>query len=82
MYVMETKLTLRLDGDLIEQAKREARKRGTSLSRMVADYFRGIASRPKGGKPLPPVTASLLGSMRGKRADREDYRRHLGEKYR
>lgn len=79
---MDTKLTLRLDGRLIEHAKREARKRGTSVSKMVGDYFRKIDSPIKDAKPLPPVTASLLGSLSGKTLDREDYRHHLEQKYR
>ncbi len=81
-YVMETKLTLRLDGDLIENAKDEARKRGTSLSQMVADYFRGIRAHKNSAKGLPPVTASLLGALKGLKPDRSQYRRHLEEKYR
>jgi hypothetical protein len=83
---METKLTLRLDDELIESAKREARNRGTSVSQMVADYFRGIQSRktsPRDSrKPLPPVTASLHGSLKGHKLDRTDYRRYLEEKHR
>ena len=78
---MDTKLTLRLDEKLIGQAKREARKRGISVSKMVADYFWGI-SAPRGiDEALPPATGALLGSLRGKKADREDYRRHLVEKH-
>ena len=83
---MATKLTLRLDEGLIENAKKEARNRGTSLSQMVADYFRGIQSRETSAKgsarSLPPVTASLLGSLKGRNLDRTQYRRHLEEKYR
>jgi len=75
---MDTKLTLRLDEELIVRAKTEARKRGSSLSRMVADYFRGITARRKVGA-LPPVTSKLLGSLRG--SGTANYRRHLEEKY-
>lgn len=78
---METKLTLRLDQGLIANAKKEARKRGTSLSQMVADYFRGIHSRKKSQTGLPPVTASLMGSLKGKKLDRALYQLHLEEKY-
>ncbi|MGB8353328.1 MAG: DUF6364 family protein [Chthoniobacteraceae bacterium] len=78
---MNTKLTLRLDEHLIGQAKKEARKRGTSVSKMVANYFRGISSHKKPDGPLPPITTSLLGSLRGSKKGREDYRRHLEEKY-
>lgn len=83
---METKLTLRLDESLIENAKKEARNRGISLSRMVADYFLGIQSRKNSAKrsrkSLPPVTASLAGSLKGRDLDPAQYRRHLEEKYR
>jgi hypothetical protein len=75
---MDTKLTLRLDDELIERAKKEARKRGSSLSKMVAGYFRGITTSPK-KSDLPPVTARLLGVLRG--ADAANYRRHLEEKH-
>ena len=80
---MATKLTLRLDEGLIERAKREARKRGTSLSGMVAGYFQGITSPDQDSeRPLPPATAKLFGSLRGHKVDREAHRRHLEEKYR
>jgi len=79
---METKLTLRLDEKLIESAKIEARNRGTSLSQMVADYFRGISSPGGASKALPPVTASLWGAVKGQKLNRSQYRRHLEDKYR
>jgi len=37
---MKSKLTLRLDEDLKERAKRLAEKRGTSASKIVEHYFR------------------------------------------
>lgn len=33
------KLTLRIEGALIERAKRYASERGTSLSQLIADFF-------------------------------------------
>ncbi len=36
---MQTKLTLRMDEELIRKAKRFSRKTGRSLSRIVADFF-------------------------------------------
>jgi hypothetical protein len=79
---MQTKLTLRMDEDLVGLAKKEARKRGTSVSRMVSDYFHGLKAGSADAEVLPPATSALLGSLRGKRVDRETYRRHLEEKYR
>lgn len=37
---MKSKLTLRLDDDVKERAKRLAEERGTSVSKIVEDYFR------------------------------------------
>ena len=39
---MTTKLTLRLDDELIRQAKKTAKNKGVSLSRIVGDYFRSL----------------------------------------
>jgi hypothetical protein len=79
---METKLTLRLDEDLVGLAKKEAARRGTSVSKMVAGYFHAIrALDGTSGAPLPPVTSALLGSLRKTKAGKPDYRKHLEEKY-
>ena len=39
---MQTKLTLRLDEELIKFAKVYAKERGKSLSQIVADYLYGF----------------------------------------
>jgi len=44
----KSKLTLRLDGRLKERAKRLAEERGTSVSKIVEDYFRLLLREPKG----------------------------------
>lgn len=46
---MKSKLTLRLDDDLKERAKRLAEERGISVSRLVEDYFRLLLHKPTGG---------------------------------
>jgi hypothetical protein len=46
---MKSKLTLRLDDDLKERAKRLAEERGTSVSRLVEDYFRLLLHKRAGG---------------------------------
>ena len=40
---MDSKLTLKLDSVAIERARRYARRRGTSLSRMVEQYFNSFS---------------------------------------
>lgn len=80
---MATKLTLRMDETLIEQAKREAKRRGKSLSRLVADYFERLERlRGEDENDLPPITKRLHGIAAGSDLTEEDYRRHLEEKHR
>ena len=79
---MQTKLTLRLDDELIDRAKSYARRSGKSVSQLVADYLEMLPEpgqrRPR---PLTPVVESLRGVLAGSGLDEEDYRRHLEEKH-
>lgn len=80
---MQTKLTLRLEEELIEQAKAYAGKAGKSLSQVVADYFRLLAAadeKPSG--PSAPLTQSLRGLLKDTGVDENDYRRYQEEKHR
>jgi hypothetical protein len=54
---MKSKLTLRLDDRLKERAKRLAKKRGTSVSKIVEDYFR-LLLRESNGADSGPESAS------------------------
>lgn len=78
---MNTKLTLRMDQEVIACAKHEAGKRGKSVSQMVAEYFGSLKAAPGGETAYPPITASLLGALRGKSVSERDYKRHLRKKY-
>lgn len=76
---MTRKLTLSVEATVIERAKRFARERGTSVSRMVESYLE-LVSRAPGSRPEPPVLRRLRSSLKGVRV--ETYHRHLREKYR
>ncbi len=78
---MQTKLTLRLDDQLIFQAKQVAEIRGKSVSQMVADYFQSLTSKSS-KQPLPTLTRSLKGVLRGKKVSISDYQAHLEKKHR
>ena len=80
LYVMNTKLTLRLDDVLVEQAKAEAAQRGKSVSQMFAEFVAALAPSRR-ERALPPVTGALLGIMKGHRLSEKDYKKHLREKY-
>lgn len=79
---MQTKLTLRMDEELIQRAKRYADLTGKSVSQIVADYFALV----DGGDPatdlaLTPRVKALKGALKGATAAEDDYRRHLETKY-
>lgn len=77
---MQTKLTLRLEDELIEQAKKHAKKQGKSLSQMVSDYFKALTKENKKIK-IAPITSSLIGILKSSEVDKNDYKKHLEEKY-
>lgn len=53
---MKSKLTLRLDAGVKERAKRLAERRGTSVSKIVEDYFRILLREAPGtGSGMNPV---------------------------
>jgi len=84
---MNTKLTLRLDEDLIRRAKRYSDASGKSLSKLVSDHFALIeTTRDAEDGTLPPKVRSLLGALAplpGVSSVKErDYCRHLEEKHR
>ena len=78
---MNVKLTLRMDETVVRKAKVEAKCRGKSVSRMVAEFIESLSSRPIPEKPLPPTTASLVGILKGQDVSEDDYKLHLREKY-
>ncbi len=77
---MQTKLTLRLESELIEQAKEHAKQQGKSLSQVVADYFAVFALDSK-NKKIAPITQSLTGVLKESKLDKKDYEKYLEEKH-
>jgi len=79
---MQTKLTLRLEEQLIEQAKSYAARAGKSVSQIVADYFKMLTSEKKTKiSPSTPITQSLRGLLRESKLDEKDYKKYLEEKH-
>ena len=73
------KLTLSVDPKVVQQAKRYARARQTSVSRLVEDYLQ-ILGRARLETAEPPVLRELRGLLR--RGSIGGYRRHVIHKYR
>ncbi len=82
---METKLTLRLNDNVIARAKVYARNHDISLSKMVESYLDSLTKQnaEKRDHFITPLVESLSGVM-DVPADydyRKDYRDYLDEKY-
>jgi len=80
---MNTKLTLRLDKSLIQNAKIYAKKEGKSISQIVAEYFKAIRGKADNlkGVRLKPITSKLYGSLRNSAVSKKDYKDYIERKY-
>ena len=81
---MDNKLTLKLDNQVIEKAKVYARKKNTSLSKLVEAYFEFLTSSgPSASDEITPLVKSLSGVIKPSKLsnNKEAYRKHLTKKY-
>ena len=79
---MNTKLTLRLDDELIATAKEYSKKTGKSVSKIVADLFTIIKNEEmKKRGELTPTVKSLKGVLKDKGLGEDDYKKYLEKKY-
>lgn len=79
---MITKLTLRMDDNLIESAKKYSAQTGKSVSRLVADLFEIIKNEKVSREDsLTPTVRSLKGILKGTAVNEQDYKKYLEEKY-
>lgn len=80
---METKLTLRLKKNVIDQAKIYANNHETSLSKLIENYLSAITDESKTIGKISPLVQSLIGVIQLSENDdaKGEYHRHLAEKY-
>ena len=74
----DTKLTIRISRDLIENAKQFAAENNTTLTNLIEAYLRRIPVR----YPLEdaPIVSRLSGTL-PQDISLDDYKKHLDEKY-
>ena len=79
---MDTKLTLKLNGDVIEQAKTYAKKKNTSLSKLIESYL-GLLIDPNDKQEVTPMVKSLSGVIDLPKDfdNKTNYRKHILNKY-
>ncbi len=85
---MQTKLTLRLEKNIIEGAKKWAAKNEISLSQIVSMVFKRLLPHEPEVGDLQPFTRKMLGIARRKNQKppsdsevKESYRSYLEKKY-
>ncbi len=80
---MDTKLTIKLNEQVIEKAKHYAKERGTSLSKLIENYFNTIANESMVEEEITPLVKSLTGVIPPSDPikDKKDYVDYLIEKY-
>lgn len=81
---MNTKLTLSLDRDIIEQAKEFAQSRHQSLSKLIEGYLRQLTGSKDMESQVTPLVARLSGVLDARKAadHKREYADYLADKYR
>ena len=79
---MNTILTLKLNGDIIEQAMTYAKKKNTSLSKLIESYL-GLLVEPGEKQEVTPLVKSLSGVIDLPKDfdNKTNYRKHILNKY-
>jgi len=61
---MNTKLTIKLDNDVITRAKKYARHRRTSLSRLIESFLDSVTKNETDDIEITPLVKSLSGVIK------------------
>jgi predicted CopG family antitoxin len=80
---MDTKLTLKINEDVIEKAKEYAKAKKTSLSDLIENYLQKLTNNKKSKKDITPLVKSLSGviSLPKDYNEKKDYTDYLINKY-
>lgn len=80
--IMDTKLTLKLDQEVIERAKTYAKEKNTSLSKLIESYL-SLLVFSKNEEEISPIVKSISGVMElPENYDvKKEYKKHLIKKY-
>lgn len=81
---MDSKLTLKLDSDVISRAKKYASEKQLSLSRLVENYLASITQKEEDELEISPFVKSIA-SGKNIPVDidyKKEYFEHLEKKYR
>ena len=79
---MDSKLTLKLDANVIQRAKVYAKKQNISLSKLIENYLNALTGSSSKKIKVSPLVESMTGVVKLKEdADKKEYIDYLTEKY-
>jgi hypothetical protein len=78
---MNTKLTLNVDKEIIEEAKSYAKAHRVSLSKLIENYLNSLTRASKTKSSVSPLVESLTGIIPSDYDERSDYRNYIDKKY-
>jgi len=78
---MNTKLTLNLNKEIIEEAKTYAKSHRVSLSKLIENYLSSITRQSKNQSSVSPLVESLTGIIPNDYDEKKDYRNYIDKKY-
>lgn len=79
---MNTKLTLNIDQNVIEEAKFYAKNNSVSLSKLIENYLLSLTRKNTEKTKVSPLVESLTGVISLERKDyKKEYSDYLFEKY-
>lgn len=81
---METKLTIRIDEEIIKSAKDYAQKNKTSISKIISTYLVSLTGENKSQYPISPIVKEISGIIPEETNTQKlmnEYHSHLQEKY-
>lgn len=79
---MNTKLTLNIDDNVIEEAKSYAKNNSISLSKLIENYLLSLTNKKSNTTKVSPLVESLTGVVSLENADyKKEYSDYLSKKY-
>jgi hypothetical protein len=79
---MNTKLTLNVDKDVIEQAKIYAKEHQISLSQLIENFLQSLQTNNQNQSKISPLVESLTRVIPSTDLDdKKDYHDYLNQKY-
>ncbi|MBC8509814.1 MAG: hypothetical protein ISR58_05750 [Anaerolineales bacterium] len=76
--MQKTKLTVRVPQDLLENFRKYAQEKNTTMTSLVETYLRRI---PPQELPIDAPIVRRVSGILSKRVNIEDYKKHLTQKY-